>query len=122
VEWSGAMAPSASVLFVTSENVFLSMEYAIDADLAPIVTTSYGLCEAGIGSTDLNLLNQIFMQANAQGQTVLAAAGDSGATDCDAGTSAIEGLAVDFPASSYTVQAAPAAMVSALRVEPMQAT
>jgi hypothetical protein len=100
VEWSGAMAPSASVLFVTSENVFLSMEYAVDADLAPIVTTSYGLCEPGIGSTDLNLLNQIFEQANAQGQTVLAAAGDSGATDCDAGSSAIEGLAVDFPASS----------------------
>jgi hypothetical protein len=100
VEWSGAMAPSASILFVTSQNVFLSMEYAIDAEVAPIVTTSYGLCEAGIGSTDLNLLNQIFMQANAQGQTVLAAAGDAGATDCDAGPSAIEGLAVDFPASS----------------------
>jgi subtilase family serine protease len=100
VEWSGAMAPSATVLFVTSQNVFISMEYAIDANVAPIVTTSYGLCEAGIGSTDLNSINQIFKQANAQGQTVLAAAGDAGATDCDAGPSAIEGLAVDFPASS----------------------
>ena len=56
------------------------MTYAIDNDLAPIITTSYGNCEAGWGSTEMNALNQLFKQANAQGQTVLAAAGDSGRT------------------------------------------
>ena len=105
VEWSGAMAPSASVLFVTSENVFLSLDYAIDADVAPIITISYGLCEASVGSADLSSMDQIFQQANAQGQTIMAAAGDAGATDCDTGTSAEYGLAVDFPASSPHVTA-----------------
>jgi subtilase family serine protease len=101
VEWSGAMAPSATILFVNGSDVFLnSMTQAIDQDLAPIITTSYGECEAGWGSSYLNSFNQLFKQASAQGQTILAAAGDDGATDCDAGPSATEGLAVDFPASS----------------------
>jgi hypothetical protein len=101
VEWSGAMAPSASILFVTGPNIFEnSMTAAIDQDLAPIVTTSYGFCEAGQGTNELNVLNQLFKQANAQGQTVLAAAADDGSTDCDDGVTAVEGLAVDFPASS----------------------
>jgi hypothetical protein len=105
VEWSGAMAPYATVLFITSQNVFLSMEYAIDTNVAPIVTTSYGNCEAAWGTTEMNTANQFFQQANLQGQTVLVAAGDSGATDCDAGPSASEGLAVDYPASSPNVTA-----------------
>jgi subtilase family serine protease len=101
VEWSGAMATGATILFVNGPDIFFnSMTQAIDQNLAPIVTTSYGECEAGWGASELNVLNQLFKQANAQGQTVMSAAGDSGATDCDAGTSAIEGLTVDFPASS----------------------
>ena len=88
VEWSGAMAPSATILFVNGYDVFFNaMTGAIDQDLAPIVTTSYGGCEAGQGTTELNALNQLFKQANAQGQTILAAAADEGATDCDTGTS-----------------------------------
>jgi len=105
VEWSGAMAPYATVFFITSQNVFLSMQYAVDTNVAPIVTTSYGNCEAAWGITDLISFNQVFQQANLQGQTVLVAAGDSGATDCDAGPSAGEGLAVDYPASSPNVTA-----------------
>ena len=111
VEWSGAMAPSASILFVNAANVLPggigedAMTQAIDQDLAPIITTSYGDCEAGWGSSFLNSTNQLFKEANAQGQTILAAAGDDGATDCDAGPSATEGLAVDYPASSPNVTA-----------------
>jgi hypothetical protein len=101
VEWSGAMAPSATVLYVNGQDIIAnSMTQAIDLNLAPIVTISYGNCEAGWGSSVLNILNQLFKQANAQGQTILAASADVGATDCDNGSSAIEGLAVDFPASS----------------------
>ena len=101
VEWSGAMAPSATVLYVNGQDIIAnSMTQAIDQNLAPIVTISYGNCEAGWGSSVLNILNQLFKQANAQGQTILAASADVGATDCDKGSSAIEGLAVDFPASS----------------------
>jgi subtilase family serine protease len=101
VEWAGAMAPGATVLFVNGPDVLASaMTQAIDQNLAPIVTTSYGNCETAWGTGYLNSFNQLFKQANAQGQTILAAAGDVGATDCDAGISAIEGLSVDFPASS----------------------
>jgi subtilase family serine protease len=103
VEWSGAMAPSASILFVNGKDIFNnSMTYAIDQNVAPIITMSYGDCEAAQGSSVLNAFNQLFKQANAQGQTILAAAGDTGATDCDSNTEsyATEGLAVDFPGSS----------------------
>ncbi len=48
VEWSGAMAPSAAILFVNGPDIFNNaMTQAIDQNLAPIVTTSYGYCEAG---------------------------------------------------------------------------
>lgn len=101
VEWSSAMAPTATILFVNGPDImFNAMTQAIDQNLAPIITTSYGACEQAWGVNDLNTLNALFKQANAQGQTILAASGDVGATDCDAGPSAQEGLAVDFPSSS----------------------
>jgi subtilase family serine protease len=104
LEWSGATAPSASIIFATGVDVFENaMTGAIDNDIAPIVTTSYGNCETGFGAAYLAQFNALFQQANAQGQTVFSAAGDSGATDCDGGdgeTFATQGLAVDFPGSS----------------------
>jgi surface-anchored protein len=108
VEWSGAVAPSASILYVNSTNVIDSLLDIIDNNLAPIASISYGDCESGYTASDINTLNQSFMQANAQGITVVGPAGDSGATDCDYTsstatkpvTSATHGLAVDFPASS----------------------
>jgi hypothetical protein len=102
LEWAGATAPSASLLFVTGVDVFAnSMTQAVDKNLAPILTVSYGECESGWGSTLVAQYNALFKQANAQGQTILGPAADSGATDCDFGvTLATQGLAVDFPASS----------------------
>ena len=101
VEWSGAVAPSASILYVNSQNVIDSLVDIIDNQLAPIASISYGDCESGTGQSEINTLNQAFMQANAEGITVFGPAGDSGATDCDyQSTSATQGLAVDFPASS----------------------
>jgi subtilase family serine protease len=101
VEWSSAMAPGATILFVNGPDIMLdAITQAVDQNLAPIVTTSYGACEAGWGTTELNLLGAVFKQAAAQGQTVVAASADEGATDCDTGPSATQGLTVDFPASS----------------------
>ncbi len=101
LEWSGAMAPAASIIFVNAQYVLPNaISWAIDNNLAPIITSSYGLCEAGWGYTEMLSLNTLFKQANAQGQTILSASADQGATDCDAGPSASEGLAVDFPGSS----------------------
>ena len=102
VEWSGAAAPSATILYVISTDVISgSLTYAIDNNLAPIISISYGLCESGWGQSNLTTYNQLFQQANAEGITIVSAAGDSGAADCDyQTTAATQGLAVDYPASS----------------------
>ena len=64
-------------------------------DDVPVVSTSWGACEANISSTDIAAEQQFFLQAAAQGQTIMAASGDSAAYDCGDGT-----LAVDDPASN----------------------
>jgi len=105
VEWSGGVAKNATILYVytgsnSSQNVFNALEYAIDNNSAPVISTSYGNCEANLGSFT-STLRTLVQQANAQGQTVTAASGDSGAADCESSTatSATHGLAVDSPAS-----------------------
>ena len=105
VEWAGAVAPSAKVLYVNSTDVIgTSLINAITSNLAPIVSISYGACEVDFAQANLVTLNQYFQQANVQGQTIVGPGGDSGATDCDyQSTVAADGLAVDFPASSSYV-------------------
>jgi subtilase family serine protease len=113
LEWSGAAAPAATILYVYGVDVFAnSLLYAIDNKVAPIVTISYGECESGWGTALLSSNNLLLAQANAQGQTVISSSGDSGATDCDVTGPATEGLNVDFPASSPYVTAAGGTMFS----------
>jgi hypothetical protein len=106
VEWSGAVARNATIIFVNggSGGVFNAFQYAIDNTVAPVVSISYGDCEADLGNSNLVSMAQLTAQANSQGQTIVAAAGDSGAADCDSSTTttittATHGLAVDAPAS-----------------------
>jgi len=108
VEWSGAAAPAANILYVNSKDVInTSLANAIEDNLAPIVSISYGLCESAAGLAGLDSFNQLFQQANAQGITIVGPSGDSGATDCDyQSATASQGFAVDFPASSPFVTAA----------------
>ncbi|MBS1799478.1 MAG: Ig-like domain repeat protein [Acidobacteria bacterium] len=108
VEWSGAVAPNATIKFVTVGNssttdVDDALIYAVSNNssvAASIISISYGNCESLWGQASINTLNLTLQQANAQGITVVAASGDSGATDCDSGGLASQGLAVDFPSSS----------------------
>lgn len=116
VEWSGAIAKDAKILYVTpgssGGNVFDALIYAIQHPLingtqyVPVISVSYGFCEAGISGSGVLTLEQVFEQANAQGQTIVAASGDDGSADCDynAGSmGATHGLAVDYPSSSQYV-------------------
>jgi len=109
VEWTGGVARDATIVFVYtgngSLNVFDALHYAITNNLAPVISVSYGNCEATTGSSVIGTAEGWFKQANAQGQTIVSSSGDSGAADCDApgGTSASGGLAVDYPASSPEV-------------------
>lgn len=108
VEWSGAVAKNATIIFVNGGKggVFNALQYAVSNNLAPVISISYGACEANWSAASLNALAQTAQQANAQGQTIVAAAGDLGAADCDEPPSpgaivsvATKGLAVDAPAS-----------------------
>jgi subtilase family serine protease len=106
IEWSGAVAKNATILYVftgansTTKNVFDAFSFAIDNKLGSVISTSYGNCEAILG-TFVQTLRQDAQRANTQGQTITAASGDSGAADCDlpSANSAVKGLAVDSPAS-----------------------
>ena len=102
VEWSGAVAPNATILFVNSTDVLnTSLQSAVTTNVAPIISISYGLCEPDSDVSSLDSFNQLFQEANAQGQTIVGQSGDSGATDCDyLSLQAAQGLNVDFPASS----------------------
>jgi hypothetical protein len=111
VEWSGGVAKNATILYVftgsnSSLNVFNALEFAIDNNLAPVISISYGNCEANLGTFTATLRADVG-QAIGQGQTVAAAAGDSGAADCEtaSATTATHGLAVDAPASIPEVTA-----------------
>ncbi|WP_213805924.1 protease pro-enzyme activation domain-containing protein [Granulicella sp. dw_53] len=111
VEWAGAVAPGANIIYVNSTDVFTSLISGISDNLAPIFSISYGNCEGALGTSLMTTMNQYFQQANAQGLTVVGPTGDAGATDCDAGNyPAVAGLAVDFPASSPYVTAAGGSM------------
>jgi subtilase family serine protease len=111
LEWSAATARGAQIIFVNSTDVFNSYYYAIDQDLAPVMSMSYGApCEFDDGpylaSDETELL-----KANAEGITFMNSSGDSGAASCDGPTDsasnnlAIGGLAVSYPASSPEITA-----------------
>jgi pseudomonalisin len=94
VEWSGAVARSAAIKFVvskstnSSDGVDLSAQYIVNHNLAPVMSTSFGLCEAALGSSGNSFLNSLWQQAAAEGITVFVSSGDSGAAGCDSASAA----------------------------------
>ncbi len=88
VEWAGAVAPLAQVKFVissstaTADGVDLAASYAVNHNVAPILSVSFGSCEAQMGS-QLAFYNSLWQQAAAQGISVFVSSGDSGAAGCD---------------------------------------
>jgi subtilase family serine protease len=118
VDWAGAIAYNATVIFIIGDpnaagGVFDALQYAITTSPipAPVISTSYGACEADFATSDINSLQSLMQQANAEGITVLAPSGDSGAADCDNNpdangntvTVSTVGLAVDMPGSLANV-------------------
>jgi subtilase family serine protease len=106
VEWSGAVARNAQIIYVNSGNGAIdSLQYAVDQNVAPVLSISYGDCEPHFQPSDFTFFITLGQQANAQGQTIVAPSGDDGAADCDYSTNstpvtiASKGLAVDVPAA-----------------------
>jgi len=89
VEWSGAVAPEASVTFVvskstaTTDGVDLSAQYIVDHDLADVMSTSFGACETDLGAAGLAFYATVWGQAAAEGITSFVSSGDSGFAGCD---------------------------------------
>jgi hypothetical protein len=126
IEWSGAIARNAQIIFVNAPATFNSdcteitnnggvnaaLAAAINPPsgppLAPVISMSYGLCEADAESMETEL-----QQGNAEGVTIMNSSGDTGAAACDGSppsnathppfSPAVGGLAVNYPASSPEV-------------------
>ncbi len=103
VEWAGAVAKGAAIKFVVSKSTnstdgtYLSAQYIVSHDVAPVLTMSFGLCEASLGSSANAFISSLWQQAAAEGITVFVSAADSGAADCDSPstTRATHGRAVN---------------------------
>jgi hypothetical protein len=116
VQWSGAVAPMANIYLVVtqstlsnpnqvSQGVDLSALYAVDNNLAPVISDSYGSCEPFLLTAGNQFYNALWEQAAAQGITVSVAAGDTGPAACDPNTevdpyAASQGVAVSGLAST----------------------
>jgi subtilase family serine protease len=89
VEWSGAVAKDSVIKFVVSKSTsssdgsYLSAQYIVSHNLAPVMSMSFGVCEAALGSSGNSFIDSLWQQAAAQGITVFVSSGDSGAAGCD---------------------------------------
>jgi hypothetical protein len=89
VEWSSALAPAATIDLVvsastaTTDGVDLSALYIVDNNLAPVMNSSYSLCEGYLGATENQFISSLWEQAAAQGITSMVSAGDNGSAGCD---------------------------------------
>jgi trimeric autotransporter adhesin len=107
VEWSGAVAPAATIDLVIGADtalesgLILAAEHAVYGNIAPVMSVSFGLgCESELSSSN-QYLNDLWEQAAAQGITVMVSTGDNGSAGCDndntqfyaVGGAAVSGLA-----------------------------
>ncbi len=122
LEWSAATAPGAQIIYVnspatfnsnctailTANSVVAAYYHAIDNDLAPVISMSYGApCEFDDNTLPADEIE--LTKGNAFGITFMNSSGDSGAASCDPGVDsstnnlAVGGYAVSYPASSPEV-------------------
>jgi trimeric autotransporter adhesin len=108
VEWAGAVAPGATIDLVIAADtsvesgLVLAAERAVYSNLAPVMSISFGECEANLGASN-SFFSGLWEQAAAQGITVMVSTGDSGSAGCDNPndeTAAQKGLAVSGFAST----------------------
>ena len=103
IQWAGAVAPGAQIYYYYSASLTTAISSAVNANLVHMLSISYGGAEMDNSAL---ALQPIFQQANAQGITVFASSGDSGAAQFpDASSFARFGPAVSWPASYPEVTA-----------------
>ena len=97
----------------------------VDGSSPPqVITTSWGECESQLGTAAITAESNLFAQAVAQGQTVVAAAGDEGSEDCylppPHGSSNDASLAVDDPGSQPWVTSVGGTRLSSFSAPPAE--
>jgi subtilase family serine protease len=106
IEIASAVAPMAKVqVAIVDQNVTDfndAIRYFVNnSPQTKVINISFGLCERDDGISDEEVLDALFKQASAQGQSVFVSSGDDGANDCGDGT----GRQVNALASSPFVTA-----------------
>ena len=108
LETLAVVARNATIFYVYSGNVYNALIYAVDQNLAPVITASAHLgCDATVPQALMSSYQLIAQQGNAQGITWVNSSGDSGGAGCDANGIALasHGLATRFPADIPEVTA-----------------
>ena len=80
------LAPEASVIVYQGPNTgagaYDTYNAIVSDDTASVISTSWGVCEAQLSTSDANAESTLFQEAAVQGQSVVAASGDYGVQDC----------------------------------------
>ncbi|HWE69219.1 MAG TPA: S53 family peptidase [Acidimicrobiales bacterium] len=86
IEDVASMAPGASIVVYSGPqagngpiDIYARM---VGDDATQVITTSWGICEPQMDPGQQAAESSLFAQASAQGQTVVAASGDAGSSDC----------------------------------------
>ena len=111
-EYASAAAPNAAIVLASCADTqttfggLLAMQSLINQPLPPpVISISYGECEAGLGAAGNAIYNQTYQQAASEGVSVFVSSGDEGAASCDANQPAAQyGIAVSgFASTPYNV-------------------
>ena len=109
IELIGAAAPYANINYYVSADtdydtgLNFAIIRAVDDNAVSVLSLGFQSCEANLGPINNSLVGDSWLQAAAQGITVVVAAGDSGSAGCDlpgSTSSASKGLGVNGYAST----------------------
>jgi uncharacterized protein (TIGR03437 family) len=110
VELVGAIARKATIFYVNAPAAWAAVEYAIDQNLAPVISYSFGGCEKDAVSQPelVQASHGMAQQANAQGITWVASTGDTGVAGCESqreDAMGVSGMSISLPAGFPEVTA-----------------
>ena len=101
-EWAGAIAPNASIRYVTvgtsDANVDDATYYAIEQNYGGVLSESWGGCELGLTPSDADVVATFGSAASLLGITYLASSGDNGGDQLREAFG-VSGLYVNLPAA-----------------------
>jgi subtilase family serine protease len=112
VEWASAAAPSATIMLASCNDTSTDGIYRATQNLVnsttppPVISISYGICEADDGATENASFNKLYQQAAAEGISVFVATGDGGPSDCEDSTAngTSDGIGINgWAATQYNV-------------------